>query len=169
MIAAAVSNTLEGAPDFFVINMTAASVVNETQISIQYRGKANPPLTGHLSVYEFSLNNITWYPMTVTEDSEINVLDVTTSWRDFHLTWEAMADMYDMLPDLSSDPEVITKSFYNTNIWIRFKATSGNRETFLISYRVYFKSPITQSGKDPSNNHIDLNGSNLLEQAPEVY
>lgn len=169
MISAAVSNTLEDAPDYFIINMIAASPINDTQIYIQYQGKSKPPLTCHLSVYEYSLDSIVWYPMSVTEGSEINVLGLTTSWRTFNLTWDAMIDLYDMLPDLSPDPEVVIRSFYNTNIWIRFRAASGDKETTLVSYRVYFKNPIVAQGKDSSNNHIDLNGCNLLEQAPEVY
>jgi hypothetical protein len=169
MITAAVSNTLESTPDFFVINMTAADPVNENQIFIQYRGKSKPPLTCDLSVYEYSLDSLKWYPMTVTEDSEIVDLDLTITWSTFSLTWDAMVDMYDVLPDLSSDPEVVIKSFYNTNMWVRFKAVSIDKETNLISYRMYFKNPIATLSQDPLNDHIDLNGCNLLEQAPEVY
>ena len=154
MIAASVENTLEGTPDFFIINMISADVLNETQIFIQYRGKSKPSLTGDLTIYEYSLDNIIWHQMSVTEGSEINDLPFIVNWSGFDLTWNAVSDM--------------EEDFYNKNIWIRFKAVSDDKETDIVSYRIFFKNPITQTSNRSINNKIDMNGSDLMIQAPRT-
>jgi hypothetical protein len=162
MPVAVVDKIWEVAPDFFVINMTTAALINETQIGIQYRGKSNPPLTCDLTVSEYSLNSIVWYPMSLTGDSDVQDLNLIPSWISFNLTWDAWVDIQGKV----MDPE---EGMYNRNIWIRFRATSGSKETFLISYRVYYKNPVYPVSKDSTNDHIDMYGSSLMEQAPEVY
>ena len=163
MTIAAVGKTWETAPDYFIINLMTANLINETQIGIQYRGKSSPPLTCDLTTSEYSLNSIVWYPMTLTGDSDTQDLNLIPSWISFNLTWNAWSDIQDKV----LDPE--EEDLYNRNIWIKFRATSGSKQTFLISYRIFYKNPIYQVAKDATNDHIDMVGSSLLEQAPEVY
>lgn len=162
MTIAAVGKTWEIAPDYFIINLMAADIINETQIGVRYRGKSNPPLTCNIAISEYSLNSIVWYPMTLTGDSDTQDLNLTTSWRPFSLTWDAWADVHDKVMDQG-------EGLYNINMWIRFRATSGSKQTFLISYRIFYKNPVYPIAKDVTNDHIDMVGSSLLEQAPEVY
>jgi hypothetical protein len=162
MVVAAVQNTLEDTPDYFIINMTAADLIDEAQMHIQYRGNSKPILICNLTVYEYSLDNITWYHMTITGDSDINSLHVNKNWSVFNIKWNAMIDIIDKI----TNPE---EGLYNRLMWVRFKASSSSLETYLVVYRVFFKSPIVKLNLDSSNNHIDINGSDLIEQAPGVF
>lgn len=162
MPVAFIKETSEVAPDFFVINMTKALPINMTQISLEYRGKSKPPLVCNITTYEYSLDNLVWYQMSITGDSDVNNLNFTTSWITYKITWNVLTDISDKV----SDP---LEGFYNRNMWVKFKATSENKSTILISYRIYFKSPVVQLNKNPTNDHIDIMGSSLMEQAPEVF
>lgn len=162
MVVATVQNTLEDTPDYLVINMTAANIINDNQIAIQYQCKSKPVSISHLNLYEYSLDDVIWYTMTVTEDSEINNLHVSRNWLSFNLTWDALNDIIDKIIDTE-------EGLYNRAMWIRFMASNDSQETYLVIYQMYFKNPIYKLNLDSSNNHIDINGCNLLEQAPGVF
>jgi hypothetical protein len=100
--------------------------------------------------------------MTVTEDSEISNLHVSKNWLRFNLIWDALNDILDKIID-------IEEGLYNRAMWVKFKASNDNQETYLVIYRMYFKSPIARLIANSSNDHIDINGCNLLEQAPGVF
>jgi hypothetical protein len=162
MPVAYLKDTSESTPDYFLINMISAEPIDALRIYIEYQGKSKPQLVCSITVTEYSLDNATWYPMTCTVDSNLTDVELFPRWMGYHITWDAMHDISDKIPD----PE---EGLYNRNMWVRFKASSGNLETILISYRLFYKNPIVPSPMDPSNKYICIDGISLLEQAPEVY
>lgn len=159
---ALLNNTLEEAPDLFVINMTSYNMtstinIGEIQIGISYRGKAYPPLVCNLTVTEYSLNNKEWYPMTLIPDSDVNDIPLTNRWDSFLITWDVLTDI-----------NVLANNLYNRPIWVRLKATSGNKETIPIAYQLYFENPIKPIFKGTSEDK-GRPGYSILEQAPKVF
>lgn len=163
MPVAYLKSTLEGTPDFFIINMVSANPIDPFTILINYRGRSNPPLTCDMSITEYSLDNKTWYPMTYMENSNLTDIELNFRWGgEYHITWDTMHDLFDKIANLD-------EGFYNINIWVRFMATSGDKKSNLISYRLFFKNPIVPSTKNPFNDYIGIDGNSLIEHAPEVY
>jgi hypothetical protein len=175
MVVAAVHNTLEDTPDYLVINMTAAEPINENQISIQCRGKSNPISVASLLVREYSLDNFTWYQMHIMEESGITGLNFNKNWVGFDFVWNAKGDTgfngYTGAQGYTGAHGYTgIEVLYNQSMLIRFQASNNiGMETPPVTYNLLFKNPIVKLNLDSSNNHIDINGCNLLEQAPGVF
>ena len=71
--------------------------------------------------------------------------------------------------DTDDEGKLILSPIYNRVLYIRFRATSGNEETELISYRLFFKNPIMPIFKNTSNRYQGISRYSILEQAPKVF
>lgn len=145
--------------DFSILPGTAALSSDKQSIVISYTGYSYPERTDvAISTYEYSLDNgTTWSSMTTS--STITGLTFSEDGTAHTFEWEAKADE--------------GMDFYNTNIRVRFNATSGSDETGLTYTSYIFEREVTNlstAAEDSPfpDSYGGLSGSDLLKMAPKL-
>jgi hypothetical protein len=150
--------------DFNISNVLSPVLSsNYTKVTLNYIGTATPTNTGvNLTTYQYSLDGITWSPMTVAFGSIISDLTFNSSGNSYPFIWSIRHD--------------IGTNIYNIPIQVRFQATATfGSDVVSTSYKyvsVYMKKTITTSYINAipvfSPTYVGENGYVLMKNAPKV-
>lgn len=130
------------------------------QIILPFTGYGDPAQVADLTSYQYSLNGITWSPMTAAVGTVLTDLDFTSIGEAHLFTWEIKTDL--------------GSSIYNKNIYTRFIATSSILVTAAANYTVYLPKIVVnqESARDSRyqlpEDYQGISGSDLLEKAPKT-